>query len=351
MGAMVTSPPLKAIGLISGGLDSALAAGLLKEMGVELHGLNFSTGFCKVDHRRAINDPREDPERLRNPALRVGAMLGFPVEILDVATAYLEVVRNPRYGYGANVNPCIDCRIFMLHRAREVMEEEGADLVFTGEVLGQRPMSQYRKALDTVERDTGLEGRLLRPLSARFLEPTLPERDGRLDRRRLLSIQGKSRRPQIALARQLGINEYEQPSGGCCFLADPNYARRFRDLVNSAGTVAITSEDTTLLKVGRHFRVSPTVKLVTGRNEGESGYLERFARGRWTLTPVGRAGTFALGLGEPDQAQFQVMAGIVARYSRHRDRDLVDVQIARGDTLQILSVTPASDELVDSLLV
>lgn len=126
----------------------ALAAGLLRELGVEFLGLNFSTGFCKVDHRRAINDPGEDPERLRNPALQVGAMLGFPVEILDVATAYLEVVRNPRYGYGANVNPGIG------------------------------------RAMDTVERDAGLEGRLLRPLSARFLPPTLPARDGRLDRHR-----------------------------------------------------------------------------------------------------------------------------------------------------------------------
>ena len=172
---MSSDSPVKAIGLISGGLDSTLAAALLKRIGVEVYGLNFSNGFCKTDHRRAINDPGEDPARLRNPALRAGALVGFPVEIVDVAEAFLEVVKNPRYGYGANVNPCIDCRIFMLLKAREVMVRRGADLVFTGEVLGQRPMSQYRKALELVERKADLEGRLLRPLSARYLPPTIPE--------------------------------------------------------------------------------------------------------------------------------------------------------------------------------
>jgi tRNA U34 2-thiouridine synthase MnmA/TrmU len=350
MVVMTNTSPVKAIGLISGGLDSALAAGLLMELGVQVKGLYFSTGFCKVDHRRAINDPREAVERLRNPGLRTGALLGFPVEVVDVAEAYLEVVRHPRHGYGANVNPCIDCRIFMLYKAREVMEEEGADLVFTGEVLGQRPMSQYKKALRLVEKDAGLSGRLLRPLSAHFMEPTLPERDGRLDRKRLLSIQGRSRLPQLALARKLGIDEYAQPSGGCCYLADPNYARRFRDLVAHAGDNPITGEDTTLLKVGRHFRLDPQLKLVTGRNEGENHFLERYTAGRWTISPSDRAGTFALGLGEPDQAQLLLMAAIVARYSQHRDAGAVAVEVARESQRQVLSVAPASQETLERLM-
>ena len=350
MAVMTNTSPVKAIGLISGGLDSALAAGLLMELGVQVKGLYFSTGFCKVDHRRAINDPREAVERLRNPGLRTGALLGFPVEVVDVAEAYLEVVRHPRHGYGANVNPCIDCRIFMLYKAREVMEQEGADLVFTGEVLGQRPMSQYKKALRLVEKDAGLSGRLLRPLSAHFLEPTLPECDGRLDRKRLLSIQGRSRLPQMALARKLGIDEYAQPSGGCCYLADPNYARRFRDLVAHAGDHPITGEDTTLLKVGRHFRLDPQLKLVTGRNEGENYFLERYTAGRWTIHPSDRAGTFALGLGEPDQDQLLLMAAIVARYSQHRDAAAVAVAVARESHRQVLSVAPASQETLQRLM-
>jgi tRNA-specific 2-thiouridylase len=342
--------PVKAIGLISGGLDSALAAGLLKDMGVQVKGLNFSTGFCKVDHRRAINDPGEAVERLRNPALRTGALLGFPVEVVDVAQAYLEVVRNPRYGYGANVNPCIDCRIFMLHKAREVMEHEGADLVFTGEVLGQRPMSQYGKALRLVEKQAGLSGRLLRPLSAQFLDPTIPEREGRLDRARLLDIQGRSRRPQIELANRLGLEEYAQPSGGCCFLADPNYARRFRDLVKHAGDGTITGEDTTLLKVGRHFRLDPALKLVAGRNEGENLFLERFTDDHWTLSPSDGAGSLGLGLGKPDEEQMHLMAAILARYSQHRDDETVTMAASRQGHQRVLSVAPAPQKTIDQLM-
>ncbi len=343
---MSSSTPVRAVGLISGGLDSTLAAALLKEVGVEVFGLNFSTGFCKVDHRRAINDPREDPARLRTPALRAGALVGFPVEVVDVAEAYLEVVKNPRFGYGANVNPCIDCRIFMLHKARAVMEERGADLVFTGEVLGQRPMSQYKKALRLIEAQTGLEGRLLRPLSARYLPPTIPERTGRLDRSRMLAMQGRSRKPQMDLAARLGISEYSQPSGGCCYLADPNFARRFRDLVTHAPGGRVEPEDTTLLKVGRHFRLAPGLKLVAGRNEGENRFLERHADGQWTFATYDGAGALALCLGEPDEAAQELAAAIAARYSQHRDEAMVQVRAARNGAERCLRVAPAGDDLL-----
>jgi tRNA U34 2-thiouridine synthase MnmA/TrmU len=347
---MSSDSPVKAIGLISGGLDSTLAAALLKRIGVEVYGLNFSNGFCKTDHRRAINAPGEDPTRLRNPALRAGALVGFPVEIVDVAEAFLEVVKNPRYGYGANVNPCIDCRIFMLLRAREVMVRRGADLVFTGEVLGQRPMSQYRKALELVERKADLEGRLLRPLSARYLPPTIPEREGRLDRERLLSMQGRSRKPQIEWAATLGVEEYMQPSGGCCFLADPNFARRFRDLVeNTPASGSLGTEETTLLKVGRHFRLSRSLKIVAGRNEGENQFLSRFAAGRWSFATMDEASSMALCLGEPGEEESRLAASIVARYSRHREQSEVEVVARRDDVCRRLRVSPATEDVLDRL--
>ncbi|MFQ5670681.1 MAG: hypothetical protein ACE5HD_09220 [Acidobacteriota bacterium] len=338
--------PLLAIGLISGGLDSSLAAALLKDLGVQVHGLNFSTGFCKTDHRRAINDPREAPERLRNPALRSGVLVGFPVEVVDVATAYLEMVKAPRFGYGANVNPCIDCRIFMLRRAKAVMEERHADLVFTGEVLGQRPMSQHKRALRVIEEQAGLGGRLLRPLSARFLPPTIPEREGWLDRQRLLDVQGRSRKRQMELAERLGLKQYPQPSGGCCYLADPNFARRFRDLVAGAVGGRVTTEETTLLKVGRHFRLAPGLKLVAGRNEGENRFLQRFAPGNWTFVAFDAASSLAVGLGEPDTAQKRLMASIVARYSRHRECPEVEIVARRDGNRQTIRVPPAGDDLL-----
>ncbi|MFQ5768623.1 MAG: hypothetical protein ACE5ID_11670 [Acidobacteriota bacterium] len=343
---MTSERAARGIGLISGGLDSTLAAALLKEMGVELHGLHFSTGFCKTEHRRAIQDPRQDPTRLRNTALRAGAIVGFPVTLVDVAQAYLEVVKNPRYGYGANVNPCIDCRIFMLRKARLVMLEEKADFVFTGEVLGQRPMSQYKQALRLVEKQSGLEGRLLRPLSAHFLPATQVETQGLLHRAHLLAIQGRSRKAQIRLAAELGIHEYDQPSGGCCYLADASFARRFRDLVKHSPEGQIGTRETTLLKVGRHFRISGSVKMIAGRNEGENEFLERFCGGHWSFSPGDGAGALCLCIGEPADREKMLMAALAARYSKHRDEPEVAIMATRNGVRHELRVAPAGEETV-----
>jgi tRNA U34 2-thiouridine synthase MnmA/TrmU len=226
------------------------------------------------------------------------------------------------------------------------MVERGADLVFTGEVLGQRPMSQYKKALSLIEEQAGLAGRLLRPLSARYLPPTLPEQDGRLDRARLLAFQGRSRKPQMDLAARLGVTEYSQPSGGCCYLADPNFARRFRDLASHAGD-GMGTEDTTLLKVGRHFRLAPGLKLITGRNEGENEFLARFSAGRCTLATPDGAGALALCIGEPDAAGERLAAAITARYSQHQHEGQVEVLVtADGQERRRLRVAPANDALL-----
>jgi tRNA U34 2-thiouridine synthase MnmA/TrmU len=156
--------PVKAIGLLSGGLDSTLAARVIAEQGIAVLGVNFSTGFCRSDHHRAMGalGKQQDPRRLRNEALRAGADLEVPVRIVDIAADYLNVILRPRHGYGANLNPCVDCRAYMLRAARAIMVEEGADFVFTGEVLGQRPMSQHLQAMQTIERESGLTGLLLR---------------------------------------------------------------------------------------------------------------------------------------------------------------------------------------------
>jgi len=200
---------VRAIGLLSGGLDSTLAARVLLEQGIEVIGLHYSTGFCMNDHRRAMARPEEDPRRMRNEGLRAGADLGIPIEVLDAGEAYLKMVLNPKHGYGSRANPCIDCRIFMIHGAAEYMREHGGHFVFTGEVLGQRPMSQHMQSLRLIEKECGIEGYLLRPLSATHLPPTLPEQLGWVDRGRLLGISGRSRFASAAVMAS--------PSGRNCF--------------------------------------------------------------------------------------------------------------------------------------
>lgn len=322
----------RAVVLLSGGLDSTLAARLLQEQGVEVIGVHFSTGFCLSDHKRATASPAEDPRRLRNEALRAGADLQVPVRIVDISREYLEIVFNPKHGYGAHVNPCIDCRAFMLKKAREIMEEVGADFVATGEVLGQRPMSQRRDPMRIIERESGLEDLLLRPLSAHLLPPTRPEREGLVDRKRLLGLQGRSRRAQMDLIEARGITDYPSPAGGCCYLTDENYARRFRDKMAHHPKGRMGWEDVTLLKAGRHFRIGPHLKLVVGRRAEENAFLERFAQGRVRFEAVGVPGP--VGLSDeslPSPEEERLMAAIVARYSDGRNLPAVTVEAAGGE--------------------
>lgn len=336
----------KAVVLMSGGLDSTLAAKLLQEQGVEIVGVHFSTGFCVSDHKRATAGPEDDPKKLRHEGLRAGADLQVPVEIVDLSDDYLEVVFNPKHGYGAHMNPCIDCRAHMLKKARAIMEREGADFVATGEVLGQRPMSQRRDPMRIVERESGLQGRLLRPLSAQRLEPTIPEQQGLVDRSKLLSIQGRGRKQQMALIAERGITDYPSPAGGCCFLTDENYARKFRDKMEHRGKERIGWEDVALLKVGRHFRVGPALKLVVGRDESENLFLERFAAGRVRLEAAEVKGPLALcDESLPSAGEERLCAAIVARYSDGKGLSRVAVKVtAPGGEERLHEVEPLWDE-------
>jgi hypothetical protein len=338
----------KAIAMISGGLDSTLALALMLRQGVEVKAVNFYTGFCVTETQRRKGG-RPDGTVPRNEALRAAADLEVEIEYVDVSgREYLDMLVSPRYGYGANANPCVDCRIFMMSRAREIMEREKADLVFTGEVLGQRPKSQRRDTLRTIERESGLEGRLLRPLSALLLEPTVPEREGLVDRARLLDISGRSRLRQMDLARELGVVDWPQPAGGCCYLTDESFARKFFDVLDAREAAGaprrLEREDVVLLSTGRHFRLSPRAKLVVGRSEVENAVLDGYAGGRARLEAKGVPGPVALVEGEPTWEERVLAARIVARYGRARSAPRAVVEWREGDLVETYEVEPEADE-------
>ena len=254
-------PNVKAICLLSGGLDSSLAAKLVLDQGVRVLAVNFVIPFGRCGNAS------------ESPARRMADSLGAAFRRISLGSDYLEVVRHPHYGYGSNVNPCIDCRIFMLRRAGEMMDREGASFVVTGEVVGQRPMSQRLDTMRRIEKDSGLEGLLLRPLSAKLLAPTIPEIEGWVNRDALLAVSGRSRKELIKLAGELGVTGYTTPGGGC-LLTDPKFAGRVRDLLAHD---TFTLDDVELLKVGRHLRFPGGPKLVVGRNEGDNEELESLA--------------------------------------------------------------------------
>jgi tRNA U34 2-thiouridine synthase MnmA/TrmU len=320
--------PVKAIALVSGGLDSTLALALVKEQGVEIEALNFSTGFCFTDHHRAMKSPKHN---LRNEALRAGADLRVPVTVIDISERYFdEVLLRPKHGYGANMNPCLDCRAYMLARAREYMESSGAQFVFTGEVLGQRPKSQYRQALATVAEESGLGDRLLRPLSAKLLPPTLPEREGWVDREKLLAISGRSRKVQIeeVAKRGLDADDLPQPAGGCCFLTDEAYSRKLRDWLDHQERPGHDAEAFVLLKVGRHLRINDDVKLIVGRDEAENAFLSNYRRGRWDFFARDFTGAMVLAEAARDLRweEIERIASITARYGHGRNREKVVIR-------------------------
>lgn len=329
---------IKAVAMLSGGLDSSLAVKIVADQGVEVIGINFNTGFCLTDHKRRMLGlgAEIDPESVRNEALEAGAKWRLPVEIIDISAEYMDILTNPRYGYGSAINPCIDCRIYMQKKAREYMERVGARFLITGEVVGQRPMSQMRKTLRLIEKQSGLEGYILRPLSARILEPTVPEMEGWVDREKLYGISGRSRKPQMELATKLGLLDYPQPAGGCCFLTDHNYARRLQDLFRNQVKKTLTTEQVLLLKVGRHFRINANTKAIVGRNEAENLFLEKNTENKVLISCVDVMGPLTVIEGDPGDEEVRLAAALTARYSDGKNDGTVKVRVetpGRGATL------------------
>lgn len=338
--------PRKAVALVSGGLDSMLAARLMLDQGIHVEALNFFTGFCVEGHTHAIRSSRQDKPK-RNNALWTAEQLGIKLHIVDVIEEYKDIVINPKHGYGANLNPCLDCKGFMVRKAREWMERHAFDFIVTGEVIGQRPMSQRRDTFPVVARESGAFDRLLRPLSAQLLPPTLPEREGWVDRERLLALNGRNRKPQIALAEQYGYKEYAQPAGGCCFLTDENYARRLGDLWSSRGEKRYELDDVMLLKVGRHLRPRAHFKLIVGRDQGENNFLSGYRKQFTHLFAVSHEGPLALVEGDVVEGDLELAARITARFGQGRDTELVTVRVTeKSGAVREFEVVPLrADEL------
>jgi tRNA-uridine 2-sulfurtransferase len=325
----------RAVALLSGGLDSTLAVQLMLDQGVDVHALNASTPFCTCNRGGGCESER------------VAEEFSIPLRRVMLTDEFLTVLRNPKHGYGSGMNPCLDCRMLLFAKGKEYMQEIGASFVFTGEVLGQRPMSQHLRAMQLIDAETGLEGRVLRPLSARLLPPTLPEKEGVVQRDKLLSMQGRTRKPQMRLAADKGIHDYPCPAGGCR-LTDPGFARRMRDL--RAHKPDFDLGDIELLKLGRHFRLSSSAKVVVGRQESENALLRGLINPADILLETrDYVGALALLRGESADLDVANAAAIVARYSDTPGGE-VAVSYAAADATAISAVwvTPLGEqELAD----
>jgi tRNA-uridine 2-sulfurtransferase len=338
----------KAVSLISGGLDSMLATQLILEQGIHVEGLNFFTGFCVEGHTHAIR--RQDKEKnKRNNALWVAEQLGIKLHIIDIVDEYKDIVINPKHGYGANLNPCLDCKVFMIRKAHQWLQENKFDFIITGEVIGQRPKSQRKATMPLIADKSGAQDRLLRPLCAQYLPQTLPEQAGWVDRTKLMAITGRGRKPQFELAQRFQFQDFAQPAGGCCFLTDKSYSEKLRDLWQYRGEKRYELDDIMLLKVGRHLRPRSNFKMIIGREEGENNFLEGYHKQVVHLRILSHMGPLILVEGILEQADFTLAAEIAARFSAGRDEPKVTVQIQNLDgSAMILNVTPmSSDEIPD----
>jgi tRNA-uridine 2-sulfurtransferase len=302
---------MKALCVYSGGLDSALAAAVTRAQSIEVLALFFETPFFSSG-------------RAKKSALASG----LPFRVVNITRRHLEILKNPRHGYGRHMNPCIDCHTLMFRIAGELLEEEGAQFVVTGEVLGQRPMSQNKGALNLIARESGLGERLLRPLSAKHLPVTLPEKEGWVNRDLLLGFNGRSRKPQMALARHLNITEYPAPAGGC-LLTEKDFSNRLRDLLSSKPDPE--TREFELLKIGRHFRVAPHCKLIVGRNKGENDAIERLAgKEDLILATVSVPGPTVLVSGQSPEDVLPLAAAVAAAYSDAQGQVEIQLRVGNG---------------------
>ena len=330
-----------------------LATRAIQDQGIHVEGINFYTGFCVEGHTHAIRRKDTDKEK-RNNALWVAEQLGIKLHIIDVIEEYKEVLINPKHGYGQHLNPCLDCKIFMVNKAQAWawMEENQFDFIITGEVIGQRPKSQRKATMPIIARESGADDRLLRPLCAKNLPPTLPEREGWVDREKLFKFGGRSRKPQMELAAKFGFTEYSQPAGGCCFLTDQSYSDKLGDLWRTRGSKNYDLDDIMLLKVGRHLRPKPHFKIIVSREEGENNYLSGYKNEYTTVSILSHKGPIALLDGdfsrESSEEDMSLAASIVARFSQGRDEKEVKVLIRQKDGVEReLMVTPLPQSSVD----
>jgi len=337
----------KAVALISGGLDSLLAAKVMLEQGVHVEGINFYTGFCVEGHTHAIRK-KDKLKPKRNNALWSAETLGIKLHIIDIIEEYKDVLINPKHGYGANMNPCLDCKIFMVGKAKEWAIENGFDFIITGEVIGQRPMSQRKDTMPVISAESGADDLLLRPLCAQNLPETKPEREGWVNRDELYDFSGRTRKPQMALAEKFGFDDYAQPAGGCCFLTDKAYSVKLTDLWASRGQRDYEIDDIMLLKVGRHIRPRPTFKLIIAREEGENNFLQGYKKQFTTLRTMSHKGPLTLLDGSATEEELKLAAQIVARFSQGREANSVDVEVTKNGVSQNFSVKPlAADEVLE----
>ena len=316
------------------------------EQGVHVEGLNFFTGFCVEGHTHAIRK-RDSSKPKRNNALWVAEQLGIKLHIVDVIEPYKQVLLQPKHGYGSNMNPCLDCKSFMVGKALEWIQANGYDFIITGEVIGQRPMSQRADTMPVIQKESGAGDRLLRPLCGKHLPATLPEREGWIERDKLLDFTGRSRKPQIALAAKYGYTDYATPAGGCCFLTDESYSRKLVDLWQARGDRNYELDDIMLLKVGRHIRPRPNFKLIVGREEGENNFLEGYRKQFIQLRHVSHLGPLVLIDGDPDANDLLLAAQIAARFGQGRDTQDVELEAInlQGEKQQ-LHVKPLGAELI-----
>ncbi len=322
-----------AIALFSGGLDSALAILLMLKQNIKVTAITFMTHFgCDLGDRFSCgSDPYPAAEKF-----------GFNVKLMHLGQKFVDIVRNPRFGYGKNMNPCIDCRILMLNEAREFMEMSGADFVVTGEVMGQRPMSQLKDKLNLTIKHSNLKGKLLRPLSAKLLPPTEPELSGMVDRDRLEAISGRSRKRQMQLAEEFGLDDYPSPASGC-LLTDAAYSGRLRDLL--AHSERISFDDLNLLRVGRHFRLDEQTRIIVGRDESDNRKIESYRQPEFVCLEAADVGSpITLLIGEAGDDTIEKAAMITARYSAARKESQVEVLVSQGETERKIVVSPATIE-------
>lgn len=309
----------KAIALLSGGLDSTLAILVIMRQRIDVTAVTFLTHFgCDISDSSSCS---------RNP-FPSSEKFGFRVKLSHLSDRFIEIVKNPKHGHGKNMNPCIDCRILMLKEAREFMRATDADFIITGEVIGQRPMSQKRNTLGMIDKEAGLKGYVLRPLSAKLLDMTIPEKEGLVDRGKLYAFSGRSRKPQMSLAEEFGLTDYPAPAGGC-LLTEPNYSHRLKELLRHNPNPSL--DELHLLRVGRHFRLSSSCKAVVGRDERENGVLESLAvRDGYLLKVEGVGSPVVLLSGDGAEGFLPVTASLCARYSDAKDLSEVQVTVRKG---------------------